>query len=117
MAKFAEHLPLYRQSEIYARQGVELSRNTMGRWVDIMGEQLPPLYDELNRYVLMPGKVHADDTPVNVLEQWNALNECTAAMAGWRSTITCVKTPSGWLRWGGVTTCSSALMVVATVRQ
>ncbi|EFE5386735.1 transposase, partial [Escherichia coli] len=38
MAKFAEHLPLYRQSEIYARQGVELHRNTMGRWVDIMGE-------------------------------------------------------------------------------
>ncbi|MBS3895109.1 IS66 family transposase, partial [Serratia marcescens] len=68
MAKFAEHLPLYRQSEIYARQGVELSRNTMGRWVDIMGEQLRPLYDELNHYVLMPGKVHADDTPVNVLE-------------------------------------------------
>ncbi|EKL7483509.1 transposase, partial [Escherichia coli] len=47
MAKFAEHLPLYRQSEIYARQGVELHRNTMGRWVDIMGEQLRPLYDEL----------------------------------------------------------------------
>ncbi|AIA48129.1 hypothetical protein L085_13480 [Serratia sp. FS14] len=68
MAKFAEHLPLYRQAEIYARQGVELSRNTMGRWVDIMGEQLRPLYDELNHYVLMPGKVHADDTPVNVLE-------------------------------------------------
>lgn len=39
----------------------------MGRWVDIMGEQLRPLYDELNHYVLMPGKVHADDTPVNVL--------------------------------------------------
>lgn len=68
MAKFAEHLPLYRQAEIYARQGVELSRNTMGRWVDVMGEQLRPLYDELNQYVLMPGKVHADDTPVNVLE-------------------------------------------------
>ncbi|EMD0389606.1 IS66 family transposase, partial [Escherichia coli] len=68
MAKFAEHLPLYRQSEIYARQGVELHRNTMERWVDIMGEQLRPLYDELKHYVLMPGKVHADDTPVNVLE-------------------------------------------------
>lgn len=68
MAKFAEHLPLYRQAEIYARHGVELSRNTMGRWVDVMGEQLRPLYDELNHYVLMPGKVHADDTPVNVLE-------------------------------------------------
>lgn len=68
MAKFAEHLPLYRQAEIYARQGVELNRNTMGRWVEAMAELLRPLYDELNHYVLMPGKVHADDTPVNVLE-------------------------------------------------
>ncbi|HFW5393681.1 TPA: IS66 family transposase [Salmonella enterica subsp. enterica serovar Waycross] len=68
MAKFAEHLPLYRQAEIYARQGVELNRNTMGRWVETMAELLRPLYDELNHYVLMPGKVHADDTPVNVLE-------------------------------------------------
>lgn len=68
MAKFAEHLPLYRQAEIHVRQGVGLSRNTMGRWVDIMGEQFRPLYDELNHYVLMPDKVHADDTPVNVLE-------------------------------------------------
>lgn len=38
MAKFAEHLPLYRQAEIYARQGVELNRNTMGRWVETMAE-------------------------------------------------------------------------------
>ncbi|MGU3489571.1 IS66 family transposase [Enterobacter bugandensis] len=68
MAKFAEHLPLYRQAEIYARQGVELNRNTMGRWVETMAELLRPLYEELNHYVLMPGKVHADDTSVNVLE-------------------------------------------------
>lgn len=68
MAKFAEHLPLYRQADIYARQGVELNRNTMGRWVETMAELLRPLYDELNHYVLMPDKVHADDTPVNVLE-------------------------------------------------
>lgn len=67
MAKFCEHLPLYRQSEIYARQGVELSRNTLGRWVDEMGHTLRPLYEALYNYVLMAGKVHADDTPVNVL--------------------------------------------------
>lgn len=61
------HLRHYGQAEIYARQGVGLSRNTMRRWVDIMGEQPLPLYDELNNYVLIPGKVHANDTPVNVL--------------------------------------------------
>lgn len=63
MAKFAEHLPLYRQAEIHVRQGMGLSRNTMGRWVDIMGEQFRPLYDELNHYVLMPG-IGASETPV-----------------------------------------------------
>ncbi|MBK0019541.1 IS66 family transposase, partial [Kosakonia sp. S42] len=67
MAKFCRHLPLYRQSEIYARQGVELSRNTPGSWVDEMGHTLRPLYEALYSYVLMAGKVHADDTPVNVL--------------------------------------------------
>ncbi|EIQ26429.1 putative transposase [Shigella flexneri K-404] len=36
-----EHIPLYRQSEIYARQGVELSRNTMVRWVSEMARQTP----------------------------------------------------------------------------
>lgn len=39
-----------------------------GRWVDTMEDLLRPLYDELNHYVLMPGKVRADDTPVNVLQ-------------------------------------------------
>ncbi|EGM62167.1 putative transposase [Shigella flexneri SFJ17B] len=43
-----EHIPLYRQSEIYARQGVELSRNTMVRWVSEMADKLRPLYIALN---------------------------------------------------------------------
>lgn len=89
MAKLAEHLPLYRQAEIYARQGVELSRNTMGHWVDTMGEQLRPLYDELNYYVLMPGKVHADDTPVNVLEP----GQGKTRTGGCRSMFVTIATP------------------------
>ncbi|MGX5057190.1 IS66 family transposase, partial [Enterobacter asburiae] len=68
VSKYGEHTPLYRQSEIYARQGVTLSRNTMVRWVSMMAERLRPLYDALNRYVLQAGKVHSDDTPVRVLE-------------------------------------------------
>ncbi|EFV9007417.1 hypothetical protein GHD73_22225, partial [Shigella flexneri] len=46
----------------YARQGVELSRNTMVRWVSEMADKLRPLYIALNDYVLEAGKVHADDT-------------------------------------------------------
>lgn len=65
-AKFAEHTPHYRQSEIYRRQGVELSRATLGRWSGAVSELLEPLYDLLREYVLMPGKVHSDDIPVPV---------------------------------------------------
>jgi transposase len=67
-AKFAEHTPLYRQSEIYNRQGVVLSRGTLGRWSGAVSELLEPLYDTLRQYVLMPGKVHGDDIPVPVQE-------------------------------------------------
>ncbi|MEJ1269044.1 IS66 family transposase [Pantoea ananatis] len=66
-AKFAEHTPHYCQSEIYSRQGVELSRATLGRWSGSVSELLAPLYDLLKQYVLMPGKVHTDDIPVPVL--------------------------------------------------
>lgn len=71
VSKYMEHIPLYRQSEIYARQGVELSRNTMVRWVSEMADKLRPLYIALNDYVLEAGKVHADDTPVKVLAPGN----------------------------------------------
>ena len=66
--KYADHLPLYRQSEIYRRQGVELSRATLGRWAGAVADLLEPLYDVLRQYVLMPGKVHADDISVPVQE-------------------------------------------------
>ncbi len=65
-AKFAKHTPHYRQSEIYRRQGLELSRATLGRWSGAVSELLEPLYDLLRHYVLMPGTVHTDDIPVPV---------------------------------------------------
>jgi transposase len=66
MSKYGEHTPLYRQSEIYARQGVELSRSLLGHWVGAISELLRPLVDEIQRKVLQAGKVHGDDTPVQV---------------------------------------------------
>lgn len=66
-SKYAEHTPLYRQTEIYARQGVELSRSVLSGWVDACCRLMAPLEEALRDYVLIPGKLHADDTPVPVL--------------------------------------------------
>ncbi|STU45195.1 IS66 family element, transposase [Klebsiella pneumoniae] len=66
-SKYAEHTPLYRQSEIYGRQGVELSRSLLSGWVDACCRLLSPLEEALQDYVLTEGKLHADDTPVQVL--------------------------------------------------
>lgn len=66
-SKYAEHTPLYRQSEIYARQDVALSRSVLSGWVDACCRLLSPLEEALQRYVLSDGKLHADDTPVPVL--------------------------------------------------
>jgi transposase len=67
VSKYCDHQPLYRQSEIYARQGVELERSTMADWVGGSSRLLEPLVDALHRYVIAAGKLHADDTPVPVL--------------------------------------------------
>jgi transposase len=67
VSKFADHLPLYRQSEIYAREGVELCRSTLAGWVGAASELLTPLVDQIKRHVMAGSKIHADDTPVPVL--------------------------------------------------
>ena len=67
VSKYCDHQPLYRQSEIYARQGVELERSTMADWVGGSSRLLEPLVNALRRYVTAAGKLHADDTPVPVL--------------------------------------------------
>jgi transposase len=71
VAKYADHLPLYRQSEIYAREGVELDRSTLADWVGGASRTLRPLVDELKKYVLSAEKIHSDDVPVPVLEPGN----------------------------------------------
>jgi transposase len=71
ISKYADHLPLYRQCEIYAREGVELERSTLADWVGGTSELLDPLVEALRRYVMAAGKLHADDTPVPVLAPGN----------------------------------------------
>ncbi len=67
ISKYADHLPLYRQCEIYERQGVELERSTLADWVAGCSNLLDPLVEALRRYVMAAGKLHADDTRVPVL--------------------------------------------------
>lgn len=71
VAKFADHLPLYRQSVIYARDGVELDRALLADWVGSSSALLRPLVDAVRRHVLAANKLHADDTPIPVLSPGN----------------------------------------------
>jgi transposase len=68
IAKYDDHLPLYRQSEIYAREGVELTRSTLCDWVGRMAFHLAPVAEAIAGYVRQGEAIHADDTPVPVLE-------------------------------------------------
>ncbi len=71
VSKYCDHLPLYRQSEIYAREGVDLERSTLADWVGGTSALLAPLVGALRRHVLSAAKLHADDTPVPVLAPGN----------------------------------------------
>jgi transposase len=66
--KYADHLPLYRQSQIFARQGVNLDRSTLCNWVGRACWWLEPLYELLVSTVLSSPKVVADDTTLPVLD-------------------------------------------------
>lgn len=68
VAKYGDHLPLYRQSEIYARCGVELERSTLADWVGQAAALLKPLAAAITRHVKVGSILHADDTPVPVLD-------------------------------------------------
>ena len=67
VAKHDDHLPLYRQEEIYARSGVHLARSSMAQWVGICGVRLEPLAEALRDHVLSQRVVHVDETPLRLL--------------------------------------------------
>ena len=64
VAKFADHLPLYRQEKIFGRAGLMIARSTLAQWVGQTGVQLQPLVDALREAVLAEGVIRADETPV-----------------------------------------------------
>jgi len=67
VSKYCDHLPLYRQSQIYQRDGIDLDRSTLADWVGSASELLDPLVTAIRDYVFKTHKIHGDDTPVPVL--------------------------------------------------
>ena len=68
VAKYAAHLPLYRQEAIFSRAGYAVPRSTLAQWVGSCGVQLQPLVDALRADVLRHPVLHADETPVAMLK-------------------------------------------------
>ncbi len=66
-AKFAQHLPLNRQSEVYAREGVNLDVSTLADWIGACTATLAPLMTLIRAHVLAADRLHGDDTTVPVL--------------------------------------------------
>jgi transposase len=67
VSKFADHLPLYRQAQMFERQGIDLDRSTLADWVGGASRAMAPLVNAVKKYVLSGRKVHGDDIPVPVL--------------------------------------------------
>ena len=67
VAKHDDHLPLYRQEEIYARSGVHIPRSSMAQWIGICGVRLAPLAEALREFILGHDVIHVDETPVSLL--------------------------------------------------
>jgi len=68
VSKYADHLPLYRLEDVFARSGVELSRSTLCRWAMQAAAILEPVYQTMVGRVRASESIHIDDTPVPVLD-------------------------------------------------
>jgi hypothetical protein len=64
--KYADHCPLYRQSQIFEREGIDLDRSTLSDWVGKSAALLEPLADVIGRYVQRGQAIFADDTPIKM---------------------------------------------------
>lgn len=68
VARFVDHLPYYRQEQINARSGVHTARSTLAAWAGAAGASLVPLYEAHREFVLSARVLHADETPVSMLD-------------------------------------------------
>jgi transposase len=96
VAKYCDHLPLYRQESIYrSRHGVELSRQSMAQWIGVGADWLTLIYEQMAREIMSEGYVQFDETPVRYLAPgrgktrtgyfWVALSPQRGAMFSWRT--------------------------------
>ncbi|WP_254604271.1 IS66 family transposase [Leisingera sp. ANG59] len=75
VSKYADHCPLYRQSQIYGREGINLDRSTLADWVGRSAALLEPLADAIGRHVKAGQAIFADDTPISM----QAKGKCATA--------------------------------------
>jgi transposase len=94
VAKYLDHLPLYRQETIFSRAGLAIPRSTLAAWVGQCGVQLQPLVDVLRRELLQRRVLHADETPVAMLSPGNGKTHraylwsyCTTAYDALRAVV------------------------------
>lgn len=90
VARFTDHLPYYRQEQIYARAGVELSRQKLGRWAEHVALLLQGLQGRLRERILQSGYCQADETPVDVIDA----ERPGAARAAWLWTYHAPQVPA-----------------------
>lgn len=82
VAKYDDHLPLYRQGEILARQGVDVPRSTLIDWCGQAIGTLRPLIERIKAEVMGADRLHADDTPIRVLDPTRAAGRARAVKEG-----------------------------------
>lgn len=68
LCKYVDHLPLYRQEKIFARDGIEISRKTMAGWIEIVAGWLEPVYGLMRQELILGGYIQADETPIRYLD-------------------------------------------------
>jgi len=88
IAKFDDHLPLFRQEEIYRRSGALIARSSMAGWVGQCGVRLLPLAQAMGKHLLAQGVLHGDETPVKLLQPGLGKTH-QAYVWAWRSSDLC----------------------------
>lgn len=80
VSKYEDHLPLYRQEQIWARLGIEMPRNTVCGWIMAAFETCMPMRDALLEYLVASNYLQADETTMQVMDEPNRKNTSTSYM-------------------------------------
>ena len=116
VAKYADHCPLYRQAEIYARAGVELDRSTLADWVGQSARLVRPLVAAVGAHVMAAERVHADDTTVPVLDPGRGKTKTGRLWTSYRLSTEKSRFGSVFVWWHGDPTLAQHSTVLAMSR-